>query len=43
LYVIYIIWKIRRFYLKDERLKAKYRIKETEKEEKKIKIEELKK
>ena len=35
--VIYIFWKARSFYLKDERLKAKYRIKEDKKDEKKKK------
>jgi hypothetical protein len=38
--IVYIIWKARSFYLKDERLKAKYFIKEKEikKEEKKNEI-----
>ena len=43
LYVLYIIWKVRRFYLKDERLKAKYKIKDNEKEDQKNKKEELQK
>jgi len=36
--IIYIIWKARSFYLKDERLKAKYKIKEIKKDEKKKEI-----
>ena len=43
LYFIYMIWKVRRYFQKNERLKEKYRIKEEAKHEKNKKKEELKK
>lgn len=43
LYFIYMIWKVRRYFQKNERLKEKYRIKEDAKQDKIKKKEELKK
>jgi len=35
--LVYLVWKARSFYLKDERLKAKYKIGEAHQEKKEIK------